>query len=69
MKDRDWVTAGYPEIEYPSFTVVDLMVGMSFLDNHQISLKVDNLLDKDYYEKKGYNKPGRAFYASYSYKF
>ncbi len=24
---------------------------------------------KDYYEKKGFPKPGRAFYASYKYEF
>lgn len=69
MKDKNWTAAGYPEIEYPSFTVVDLMVGATFLNNHQISLKVDNLFDKDYYEKRGYPKPGRAFYASYRYEF
>ncbi len=69
MKDIDWTAAGYPEIEYPSFTVVDLMVGFNFLDNHRLTLKADNLFDKDYYEKKGYPKPGCAFYADYSYEF
>jgi vitamin B12 transporter len=69
MKDTDWKTAGYPEIEYPSFTVVDLVTGVNFFKHHRITLKVDNILDEDYYEKKGYPKPGRAFYASYRYKF
>ncbi len=69
MKDTDWTAAGYPEIEYPSFTVVDLAVGMTFREHHRFSLKVDNLLDKYYYEKKGYPKPGRGIYASYRYEF
>ncbi len=67
MKDTDWTAAGYPEIEYPSFTVVDLMVGVNLADHHRIVLKVDNLLDEEYYEKKGYDKPGRAFYLTYKY--
>ena len=69
MKDTDWNAVGYPEIEYPSFTVVDLVMGVSFLDHHRVSLKVDNILDKDYYEKKGYPKPGRSFFLSYAYRF
>lgn len=31
--------------------------------------KVRLCIDKDYYEKKGFPKPGRAFYASYKYEF
>lgn len=69
MKDNDWNAAGYPEVEYPSFTVVDLVVGINFLERHRLILKADNLFDEYYYEKKGYPKPGRAFYASYRYEF
>jgi vitamin B12 transporter len=69
MKDTDWNAAGYPEIEYPSFTVVDLVAGVKFLRHHRLTLKVDNLFDEDYYEKIGFPKPGRAFYANYRYKF
>jgi vitamin B12 transporter len=69
MKDTDWNTAGYPEIEYPSFTVVDLAAGVNFLKHHRCTLKIDNILDEDYYEKKGFPKPGRAFYISYRYEF
>ena len=69
MRDTDWLTAGYPEIEYPSFTVVDLVVGYSFLEHHRVALTIDNLFDKNYYEKKGYPKPGRSFFVSYTYKF
>nr|WP_321467467.1 TonB-dependent receptor [uncultured Desulfobulbus sp.] len=69
MRDTDWVTAGYPEIEYPTFTVVDLVVGYNFLQHHRVALTVDNLFDKDYYEKKGYPKPGQSFFVSYTYTF
>jgi vitamin B12 transporter len=69
MKDTDWNAAGYPEIEYPTFTVIDLVAGVTFLTHHRLTLKIDNLFDEDYYEKKGYPKPGRGFYASYRYEF
>lgn len=69
MRDTDWVTAGYPEIEYPSFTVADIVVGTNFLDHHRVQLTIDNILDEDYYEKKGYPQPGLAFYLSYNYSF
>ena len=69
MKDTDWNAAGYPEVEYPSFTVVDLVVGVNFLERHRLTLTVENLFDKDYYEKKGFPKPGRALYAGYRYEF
>lgn len=69
MRDTDWTTAGYPEIEYPSFTVADLVVGFNFLDHHRIQLTADNIFDEDYYEKRGFPKPGRAFYVSYTFSF
>lgn len=69
MKDTDWNAAGYPEIEYPSFTVVDLAAGMTILEHHRVMLKADNIFDKYYYEKKGFSKPGRSFFVSYRYEF
>ncbi len=69
MKDTDWNAAGYPELEYPSFTVVDLVLGINFLEHHRVELKIDNLFDKDYYEKKGFPKPGQSFFISYRYMF
>jgi vitamin B12 transporter len=68
-KDNDWNAAGYPEITYPEFDVVDLVMGLNFRDHHRVSLKADNLFDRDYYEKKGFPKPGRAFLVSYRYEF
>lgn len=68
-KDTDWNAAGYPEITYPEFEVVDLVMGLGFLDHHRVSLKADNIFNEDYYEKKGFPKPGRAFFVSYRYEF
>ena len=59
----------YSKIRNPGFTVVDFVFGMTFLDNHKITLKIDNLLDKNYYEERGYPKPGRGFFLSYRYAF
>ena len=69
MKDTDWNAAGYPEIEYPSFTVADLTAGVNFFEQHRVALKVDNLFDEYYYEKKGFPKPGRSVFVSYRYRF
>lgn len=69
MKDNDWNTTGYPEVEYPSFTVVDLSVGVNVKDHHKVMLNVDNLLDHSYYEKRGFPKPGIGFYLGYRYSF
>ena len=69
MKDTDWNAAGYPELEYPSFTVADLVLDVNFLEHHRVSLKVDNLFDEFYYEKKGFPKPGQSFFISYRYQF
>ncbi len=69
MRDTDWNAAGYPEIEYPTFTVADLVLGVNFMDHHRVTLTASNLFDEDYYEKKGYPLAGQAFYLSYKYSF
>lgn len=69
MRDTDWNAPGYPEIEYPTFTVADLVVGISFKDHHKVTFTASNLFDEDYYEKKGYPLAGQAFYLSYKFSF
>ena len=69
MKDTDWTAAGWPEITYPSFTVADLVVGWNMGERHRFVLAADNLFNRDYYEKKGYPKPGRSFFLSYRYTY
>ena len=69
MKDTDWTAAGWPEITCPSFTVADLVVGWNVAEHHRLLLAADNLFNRDYYEKKGYPKPGRSFFLSYRYTY
>jgi len=69
MRDTDWVTAGYPEIEYPTFTVVDLTANFHVAGRHTLSLEIGNIFDEYYYEKRGYPLPGRSFIATYSIEF
>lgn len=69
MKDTNWNDPLSPTIEYPSFTIVDFSTGINFMDHHKIMVKIDNLLDHDYYEEKGFPKSGRVFLVSYSYSF
>ncbi len=71
MRDTDWNSpiTPRPEVEYPSFTVVDLVMGVNFHDHRRVSLKIDNLFDQDYYEKKGYPKPGQSFFVNYEIKY
>ncbi len=57
-KDKDWYSSGYPVITYESFTVCDLSVGVRFKKRHKIKVSVDNIFDKNYYEKPEYPLPG-----------
>ncbi len=68
-KDSDWYTSGYPEIIYDDFTVCDLSAGVRFKKNHKVKISVDNIFDKDYFEKPEYPMPGRAVYADYTFTF
>jgi len=68
MKDTDWVYYT-GEIEYPDFWVVDCSVGFKIGDMQKINIKVGNVFDKYYYEKKGYTMPGRNISADYTISF
>jgi outer membrane receptor protein involved in Fe transport len=54
---------------YPSFVVWDLDAGWKFNAAHEVTLQVDNALDKYYYEKNDYPFAGRAIYARYRFSF
>jgi len=68
-KATDSYAVGRPEIEYPTFTVVDLVANFQLAKNHRLSLQIDNVFDKYYYEKKEYPLPGRSFFATYTVEF
>lgn len=56
----------YADIKYPSFMVLDYSVNFKVAGQHQIGLRIANLTDENYYEKRGFNLPGRAFYLRYT---
>lgn len=55
--------------EYPALRVWDVSGGYRFTPSHEVSLQVDNLFDRYYYEKNDYPMPGRAFYVRYRFSF
>lgn len=67
--DTDFNDALRPLVYYPEFIVADLSGNYQFNKNHQLGLTVNNLTDENYYEKRGYNQPGRAFRVRYTYTF
>jgi len=57
--DTDWTDAAYPVIRYPAFLVTDVSFLVPVGKDTRLSLAVNNLTDENYYEKRGYNMPGR----------
>lgn len=55
--------------EYASFTVWDAYLARQFGKNHEVSLNVDNLFDRYYYEKNDYPQPGIGLFARYRFTF
>ncbi len=49
------------DVEYPPFAVLDLTAGLRFLRRLHADVQISNVTDENYYEKRGYNLPGRAF--------
>jgi len=74
--DTDWAyylggatinpDGNYADVKYPSFMVLDYMMTFRVAGQHQIALCIDNITDENYYEKRGFNLPGRAFYLRYT---
>lgn len=59
--DIDYTDPINPEIEYPKYMVMDFTAVFKIVGNHSLAIKVNNISDENYYEKRGYNLPGRAF--------
>jgi len=49
------------DIEYPPFATIDLTGGVRVTRRIRADVQVNNVTDENYYEKRGYNLPGRAF--------
>lgn len=48
------------DILYPAFLVADLSAGVKIRERYRLDVLVDNVTDENYYEKRGYNLPGRV---------
>lgn len=68
-KDIDYTDPINPEIEYPQYMVLDFVAQFRITGGHTIALKVNNVTDENYYEKRGYNLPGRALSVRYMKNF
>jgi vitamin B12 transporter len=67
--DRNWdYWDQLVETKYADFVVMNLNLGYCY-KNHQLTLFVNNLTDENYYEKRGFNLPGRSFTLKYVYSF
>lgn len=68
-KDLDFNDPGYPEIRYPDFMVTDFSASYTYVKKHTLTLFVNNLTDENYYEKRGFNMPGRNYSVQYALNF
>ncbi|MGG7665376.1 TonB-dependent receptor plug domain-containing protein [Dyadobacter sp. BHUBP1] len=64
-KDIDYTDPINPEIEYPQYMVLDFAAQFKIPGGHTVALKLNNVTDENYYEKRGYNLPGRTFSVRY----
>lgn len=69
MKDQDYVNGGGAQVDFGGFTVADLNVRYRIDKAQSIALSVENLLDRFYTEKFGYNMSGRNIRTNYQYDF
>jgi outer membrane receptor protein involved in Fe transport len=69
IKDQDWVNGGGAQVEQPGFTVADLNVRYRLDKAQSVALSIENLTDRFYTEKFGYNMSGRNMRANYRYDF
>ncbi|KAA0993336.1 TonB-dependent receptor plug domain-containing protein [Dyadobacter aurulentus] len=67
--DIDYTDPINPEIEYPNYMMIDLAAAFKISASHLLTLKIANATDENYYEKRGYNLPGRAVSCRYSFSF
>ncbi|WP_461142030.1 TonB-dependent receptor plug domain-containing protein [Spirosoma pomorum] len=68
-KDTDFTDAANPEIRYPEYLVLDLSASYTLAQHHTLGLQIANLTDENYYEKRGYNLPGRSLSVRYRFSF
>jgi outer membrane receptor protein involved in Fe transport len=67
--DTDFTDNRFPQIEYPRYMTLDFSADYTLAERHTFSLLVNNLTDENYYEKRGFNLPGRNFTGRYTITF
>ncbi|ASZ12607.1 TonB-dependent receptor [Chitinophaga pendula] len=67
--DTDFNDPLRPLVQYPAFMTMDAAINYAVTRRHQISVAVANITDENYYEKRGYNMPGRNYRIRYTYQF
>ena len=68
-RDTDFTDIQSPQIAYPRYMTLDFSAGYTLADHHTLSVLVNNLTDENYYEKRGYNLPGRNVTGRYTLTF
>lgn len=67
--DRNWdYWDQLVETRYGDLIVMNANAGYRFR-KHQLSIFINNLTDENYYEKRGFNLPGRSFTLKYTFTF
>ena len=66
-KDID-INAPYGSITLPSYTLVNLTASHRISKQFKLSLRADNVLNKDYMLAHGYNTLGRSLFVGISYQ-
>lgn len=56
-------------IQIDSYDILDMQLSKEFAESIKISLTVQNILDNEYIDRKGYLSPGRFIIAEIKYKF
>jgi outer membrane receptor protein involved in Fe transport len=67
--DTDFTDIRAPQMEYPRYMTLDLSAGYTLAKQHTFLVLVNNLTDENYYEKRGYNLPGRNVSGRYTLTF
>jgi outer membrane receptor protein involved in Fe transport len=68
-RDTDFTDVNSPQILYPEYMTLDFSVTGTYVQHHALTLYVNNLTNENYYEKRGYNLPGRNVAARYTLTF
>jgi outer membrane receptor protein involved in Fe transport len=67
--DTDFTDTRAPQIDYPAYMTLDFSAAYTLVARHTFTLQVGNLTDENYYEKRGFNLPGRNWTGGYAIAF